>query len=95
VILTLLIPFHACSGSEDGLCPAYVRDCVGGQIVWRLMQAQGAPSESSPRGFGDGSYRPLPTPKNVVAIVGTAHVQGITRRWNKVLEELEQKSKTR
>ncbi|KAG1678282.1 hypothetical protein FOA52_013903 [Chlamydomonas sp. UWO 241] len=64
-----------------GLVPAYVLDRVDGRLVWRFMQAEGAPAEVSPHGFGDGAYTPLGNVTNVVAIVGTAHVPGIMARW--------------
>ena len=49
--------------------------------MWRFMQAEGAPAEACPSGFGDGSYTPLADVRRIVKIVGTAHVQGMVQRW--------------
>jgi|LauGreSBDMM110SN_4_FD.fasta_scaffold40857_2 hypothetical protein len=71
-----------CAGSLDGgLTPAYVLDRVEGQLMWRLMQAQGAPPEACPPGYGDGEYVPLPGVRTVVKVVGTAHMRGMMQRW--------------
>ena len=66
---------------QGGLCPAYVLDVIEGQPMWRFMQAEGAPAEACPSGFGDGSYTPLADVRRIVKIVGTAHVQGMVQRW--------------
>jgi hypothetical protein len=71
--------------SPPSLCPAFILDRVDGRLVWRLMQGKGAPDETSTRGCGDGEYLPLTDVKCIVNIVGTAHVQGIVRAWEKAL----------
>jgi len=81
---------RALAGSAEGtqgLCPAYVRDEVNGQTMWRLMQAQGAPPESSPKGLGDAEYTPIKGARAVVKVVGTAHVRGMMRAWDKALKQ--------
>lgn len=41
----------------------------------------------SPPAEGDGRYEPLPGVGAVVAVVGTAHVRGITRAWGDALQD--------
>lgn len=71
--------------SPPSLCPAFILDRVEDRLVWRLMQGKGAPNEASTLGYGDGEYLPLQDVSCVVNIVGTAHVQGIVKAWQKAL----------
>ncbi len=50
------------------------------------MQAEGAPAEASPAGYGDGAYEPLRDVTCIVNIVGTAHVQGMAQRWQQAVQ---------
>jgi hypothetical protein len=56
-----------------------------GQLVWRYMVPAGASAASAPAGAGDGEFVPLPAPAAVVAVVGSAHVRGMARRWSSAL----------
>uniref|UniRef100_A0A7R9VAT9 TraB domain-containing protein n=1 Tax=Chlamydomonas euryale TaxID=1486919 RepID=A0A7R9VAT9_9CHLO len=80
---------HAGAGAARGepVVPAYVLDRVDGRLMWRLMQADGAREQASPRGFGDGAYVPLKDVRSVVQIVGTAHVPGIVAGWKAALAD--------
>ena len=51
------------------------------------MQAENAPPEACPRGFGDGEYAPLGPSKvrSIVKIVGTAHVRGMADGWEEAV----------
>eukprot|EP00798_Chlamydomonas_sp_ICE-L_P015964 gene15964-22096_t len=69
--------------------PAFILDEHNGQLLWRYMQAEGAPAESSPSGFGDGAFQPMAAPRAIVNVVGTAHLPGIVRNWPKALESSE------
>ena len=71
--------------SPPSLCPAFILDRVDDRLVWRLMQGKGAPDETSTRGYGDGEYLPLKDVSCVVNIVGTAHLAGMVKAWQKAL----------
>lgn len=74
----------AATGKPTG-APAYVADEAGGQLVWRYAMAAGGPEGSAPRGLGDGEYGPAAGVKNVVVVVGTAHVRGMCAAWEEAL----------
>eukprot|EP00879_Flechtneria_rotunda_P017203 GHRR01018021.1.p1 GENE.GHRR01018021.1~~GHRR01018021.1.p1 ORF type:complete len:276 (+),score=149.45 GHRR01018021.1:153-980(+) len=61
--------------------PAYIADQDGQQLIWRYMVPEGATASSAPTGAGDGPYTPLAAPSAVVAVIGSAHVRGMCRRW--------------
>lgn len=65
-----------------GAAPAYVLDKTGQRQVWRLVTPPGAPVASCPVGEGDGQLEGHPPVKNIVAVVGTAHVKGMMRAWS-------------
>ena len=44
-----------------------------------------------PKRGGEGVYSPVPAPRAVVAVVGTAHAAGIRRAWARLVEEEEKK----
>ena len=69
-----------CAG-RDGQVPAYVLDEVDGFSVLRYMMAEGAPNKAAPTGKGDGAYSPLGDADAIVAVIGSAHVRGMCRRW--------------
>lgn len=78
---------------EGNGAPAYVPDVHKDQIVCRLFMPEDGPRQSAPMGTGDGAYIPLNgnTPRNdsypkrrIVAIVGTAHVRGMCKEWEKL-----------
>lgn len=68
------------------VCPAYVRDIVGGQLVWRFMMPENAPPATAPVGLGDGAFKPLKGARSVVGIVGSAHVHGMIREWSECVK---------
>ncbi len=77
----------AASGRPEGLTPAYVltqaasgEGDVGAAVLQYAMPAGGDPG-ACPPGAGAGQYSPLPGPRTVVAVVGTAHVRGMLREW--------------
>uniref|UniRef100_A0A7S0RDT8 Uncharacterized protein n=1 Tax=Chlamydomonas leiostraca TaxID=1034604 RepID=A0A7S0RDT8_9CHLO len=75
----------ALAGTATGraaFCPAYVRDEVNGQTVWRLMMPENGPMASAPAGSGDGEFKPLKGVKSVVGVIGSAHVRGMIREWD-------------
>lgn len=75
----------AATGAPTG-APAYVADDAGGQLVWRYAMSKDAPLGSAPRGIGEGEYLPPPGgAKSVVFVVGTAHVRGMCREWERAL----------
>ena len=45
-----------------------------------------------PKRGGEGVYSPVPAPRAVVAVVGTAHAAGIRRAWARLVEEDGKKS---
>lgn len=56
------------------------------------------PQRSAPMGTGDGAYLPMngvkdsnsdrdPTEKRIVAVVGTAHVRGMCKEWEKLTNQ--------
>ena len=47
-----------------------------------------------PKRGGEGVYSPVPAPRAVVAVVGTAHAAGIRRAWARLVEEEEKKEKS-
>ncbi|EFN58262.1 hypothetical protein CHLNCDRAFT_57092 [Chlorella variabilis] len=72
----------AASGRPEGLTPAYVATRVpGGGAVLQYAMPQGGEPGACPVGQGAGQYAPLAGPRNVVAVVGTAHVRGMIREW--------------
>lgn len=52
--------------------------------VWRYVIPEGGPAAAAPPGYGDGEYQPAGSVSSVVAIVGTAHVRGIVREWERI-----------
>jgi hypothetical protein len=74
----------AATGAPTG-APAYVADEANGQLVWRYAMARDAPEGSAPKGLGEGEYLPPAGAKNVVVVVGTAHVRGMCREWETAL----------
>ena len=72
----------AASGRPEGLTPAYVATrAPGGGAVLQYAMPQGGEPGACPVGQGAGQYAPLAGPRNVVAVVGTAHVRGMIREW--------------
>ena len=67
--------------------PAYILDKDQGRRIWRFTMPEGGPAVAAPSGNGEGQYRPIEAPRNVVAIVGSAHVRGILREWRGVSHE--------
>lgn len=67
--------------------PAYIKDQDQGRTVWRYTMPEGGPEEATPSGNGEGEYKPEQAPKSLVAVVGSAHVRGILREWEKVSHE--------
>lgn len=45
---------------------------------------EGGPEQATSSGNGEGEYKPEQAPKTLVAVVGSAHVRGILREWEKV-----------
>ncbi|CAL8464277.1 g3812 [Coccomyxa elongata] len=64
--------------------PAYIADNEAGMRVWRYVVPEGGPTAAGPPGYGDGEYRPAGDPQTVVAVVGSAHVRGIVREWERL-----------
>jgi hypothetical protein len=75
-----------CAAGRNGQVPAFVLDKVDGYTVLRYMMADGAPNKSAPTGKGDGAYKPLGSAKSIVAVIGSAHVRGMCRRWDGTLK---------
>ncbi|KAL4858448.1 TraB domain-containing protein [Chlorella vulgaris] len=71
----------AASGRPEGLTPAYVLTHSGSGATLQYAMPVGGEAGACPPGAGAGQYQPLPGPKTVVAIVGTAHVRGMIRQW--------------
>lgn len=69
--------------------PAYIADNDGGMRVWRYVVPEGGPPGAAPPGYGDGAFQPLGGPGVVVAVVGSAHVRGIAREWQRIEGEAE------
>ena len=77
---------HAAAGGE-ALAPAYARDKGGsGPSVWRYAApaAAAAIKGAAPPRVGEGEYALPPTPRAIVAVVGTAHVPGMRREWERL-----------
>lgn len=55
--------------------------------VLRYMMADGAPNKAAPTGKGDAAYQPLGDAQAVVAVIGSAHVRGMCREWDKALQD--------
>ena len=78
---------HAAAGGE-ALAPAYARDGGGSAStsVWRY--ATPAPTAAikgaAPARVGEGEYALPATPRAIVAVVGTAHVPGMRREWERL-----------
>jgi hypothetical protein len=51
------------------------------------------PSRVLPKRGGEGVYAPVPAPRAVVAVVGTAHAAGIRKAWSRLVEEEEKKKR--
>ncbi|CAL5220498.1 g2527 [Coccomyxa viridis] len=64
--------------------PAYIKDRDQGRTIWRYTMPEGGPEEATPPGNGEGEYKPAQAPGKLVAVVGSAHVRGILREWEKV-----------
>jgi hypothetical protein len=75
-------PDMGADAGRDGQVPAFVLDEVDGYTVLRYMMAAGAPDKSAPTGRGDGAFEPFSGAEAVVAVVGSAHVRGMCRRWD-------------
>lgn len=71
---------------RDGQVPAYILDEVDGYTVLRYMIAEGASNKAAPTGKGDGAYEPLGNVESVVAIIGSAHVRGICKQFDSVVD---------
>eukprot|EP00884_Botryococcus_braunii_P005404 jgi/Botrbrau1/14865/Bobra.0326s0011.1 len=69
------------AATGKGAAPAYVADEVAGKPVWRYAMPEDGPEESCVPGTGQGLYKPVQDVKNVVAVVGSAHLPGIQREW--------------
>lgn len=67
--------------------PAYIADNEAGMRVWRYVVPEGGPTAAGPPGYGDGEYRPVADPQTVVAVVGSAHVRGIVREWERIEDQ--------
>lgn len=72
----------AASARAEGLTPAYVlTQAPSGGVVLQYAMPAGGEAGACPPGAGAGEYAPLPGPRTVVAVVGTAHVRGMLREW--------------
>jgi hypothetical protein len=60
-----------------------VADDVAGKAAWRYAMPEGGPEESCEPGAGQGLYTPIQDVRNVVAVVGSAHLPGIQREWSR------------
>ncbi len=59
--------------------PAYVVIGQGKEQTWQyMMPAHAVDSEACPTGHGSGVYKAADGVQSVVAVVGSAHVRGIT-----------------
>lgn len=78
----------AAAQGSSAEAPALLADMgADGVPIWRYTVGKNGPQGVSPLGEGDGSYSPLPAVGAVVAVVGTAHVRGITKAWDGALED--------
>lgn len=75
------------SSGTTGASPAFIQDIVDGKVVLRYMMPENGPRRSAPMGQGDGEYQPVKGVKSVVAVVGSAHVRGMIKEWER-LEQL-------
>ena len=64
-----------------GASPAYVLDTSDERHTWQYVMPRDATAGCSRFGGGLGEYKPVESPKAVVAVVGSAHVGGIIREW--------------
>ncbi|CAL8465194.1 g4729 [Coccomyxa elongata] len=55
-----------------------------GMRMWRYVVPEGGPTAAGLPGYGEGEYRPVGDPQTVVAVVGSAHVRGIVREWERI-----------
>eukprot|EP00210_Caulerpa_lentillifera_P009009 g8599.t1 len=78
--------------------PGYIQDVQDDQVISHLMMPDDGPQRSAPMGTGDGAYFPIHSlrsdnsdpdfnEKKIVAIVGTAHVRGMCREWEKLTNQ--------
>lgn len=78
----------AAAQGSSAEAPALLADMgADGVPIWRYTVGKNGPQGVSPLGEGDGSYSPLQAVGAVVAVVGTAHVRGITKACDGVLED--------
>ena len=76
----------AATGRPQGLTPAYVvTRAADGSTALNYAQPEGGNVAACPPGTGAGAYKPLPAPRAVVGVVGTAHVRGIVAAWERQL----------
>ena len=54
--------------------------------MWRYGMPGGGPDLAAPKGWGEGEYVPAQGAAAVVAVVGSAHVRGICREWERIDE---------
>ncbi len=71
-----------CAGAPAA--PAYIADNDAGMRVWRYVIPEGGPAAAAAPGYGDGEYKPAGPVTAVVAVVGSAHVRGIAREWERI-----------
>ncbi|GMH40648.1 hypothetical protein BSKO_08552 [Bryopsis sp. KO-2023] len=75
---------HAAAKGAWGASPAFIQDVIEDKVVLRYMMPGNGPRKAAPMGKGDGEYVPLQGPKSAVAIVGSAHVRGMVKEWERL-----------
>ena len=68
-------------GEGDDLTPASTSSSAAASAAAKFS------SRVLPKRGGEGVYAPVPAPRAVVAVVGTAHAAGIRRAWARLVEE--------
>ena len=65
--------------------PALIGSSTGRDSVWQyMMPASPVDPEACPSGHGSGIYSDVHNVQSIVAVVGTAHVRGITEHLKKL-----------
>uniref|UniRef100_A0A061R0E3 Uncharacterized protein n=1 Tax=Tetraselmis sp. GSL018 TaxID=582737 RepID=A0A061R0E3_9CHLO len=86
--LYMAASIHAAASGSEGVSPSYVlcRE-ADGSATYRYMMPANNLENSCPKGSGDGVFEPIEGVSSVVAVVGTAHVYGIVRNWEKIADK--------
>lgn len=61
-----------------------MQDIIDDKVVLRYMMPESGPRRCAPMGQGDGEYKPIQGVRSVVGIVGSAHVRGMIKEWERL-----------